>query len=78
MTNVPNEIREMWADVYKLFDMNYLMPNTEEAWGNFWEQALKLYDKYNRSKNIISLVIGVTDIIDNRMKQELHDAEKGK
>lgn len=73
MTNVPNNLREMWSDVYKLFDMNYLIPNTEEGWGSFWEQALKLYDKYNRSKSIIQMVITVTDLIEERQL-----AEKGK
>ena len=46
MTNVPQEIRDAWADVYRLFDMNYGMDGSKQAWTTYWEQANKLIQKY--------------------------------
>ena len=47
MTNCPDRIRDMWADIYRLFDAHYAMANTEEAWSEYWKQTGALYEKYH-------------------------------
>lgn len=47
ITNVPDNLREMWADIYKLYDINYNMKNTGEDWKKFWDQATELLHKHN-------------------------------
>ena len=73
MTNVPNEIREMWADVYKLFDLNYNLPNTAEAWSRFWEQAEQIRQKYPENPHLGAMIIVVSEMIEyNVTKKILH------
>lgn len=66
MTNVPNDIREMWADVYRLFDLNYNMKNDAESWQKFWEQAEQLNKKHN-NYYLMALVMIVSDMIEGHM-----------
>ena len=66
MTNVPKEIREMWADVYRLFDMNYNMNNDAESWKNFWEQANQINDKHN-NRYLMALVVIVSEMLEGHM-----------
>lgn len=69
MTNVPDNLREMWADIYRLFDINYKMPNTEDAWKKFWDQAVKIVDKYkNDCRFVENLVVIVSEILEEPMK----------
>lgn len=67
MTNVPNEIREMWSDVYKLFDVNYNMPNTPQAWETFWEQAQSIRKKH-KDPRFIELIVVVSEMLEDRIK----------
>lgn len=46
MTNVPKEIRDAWADVYKLFDISYNMDGSDDAWIQYWNRANQLIQKY--------------------------------
>lgn len=66
MTNVPNDIREMWADVYRLFDVNYNMTNDAESWKKFWDQAEQLNKKHN-NYYLMALVMIVSDMIEGHM-----------
>lgn len=76
MTNVPQELRDMWADLYRLFDINYLMPNTPEAWNKFWEQAMQLKIKHKDPPHFIEIVITISDMISDRMRDEMiHEHE---
>ena len=74
MTNVPQNLRDMWADIYRLFDANYLMPNTEESWNKFWEQAMRIKQKYD-SPHMMDLLIIVGDMIGDRQKAEQKPTE---
>lgn len=67
MTNVPTDIREMWADAYRLFDVNYNMGNTPEAWQQFWSQAQQVGSKYNNAM-FSKLVIMVSEMIEEQFK----------
>ena len=70
MTNVPTEIREMWSDLYKLFDINYLIPNTAEAWLRFWEQAKSLEQKHKGITRFVEMVVIVSEMIEDKFKGE--------
>ena len=63
MTNVPNEIREMWADVYRLFDVNYNMENNADSWKKFWDQAEVIRQKYDPYQ-VGALLLVVSDMIE--------------
>ena len=69
MTNVPPEIRELWTDLYKLFDYHYQMANTEEAWAEFWAEVKLLLEKHHQSKLIKDGSIMIADAIGEKMKQ---------
>lgn len=75
MTNVPNDIREIWREVYILFDTHYLMPNTAESWTAFWDDANKLYEKYGKNELLIGMLVMASSIIEHRMKQEQKEGE---
>ena len=72
MTNVPNNIREMWKDIYCLFDVNYNMQNTPEAWKSFWDQAAKIQEKYDEP-HLLGLIVIVSDMIEGHIvDKKLH------
>lgn len=66
MTNVPNDIREMWADVYRLFDVSYNMKNDAESWKRFWDSANQIRDKYE-CPELIGLLMVVSDMIEGHI-----------
>ena len=70
MTNVPDNLREMWADIYKLFDLNYKMENTSQAWNKYWDQVEQLLKKHNRYPYVMDLARIVSEMIEYRMKAE--------
>ena len=67
MTNVPQIIRDLWTDLYKLFDRNYMIPNTEEAWGKFWEEARQIDEKYHGCPYLPKAFDLVTAMIEARI-----------
>ena len=71
MTNVPQDLREMWADVYRLFDANYLLENTKEGWDKFWHDGGALMAKYRVKYPLISEMVMLTArMIEERIKRE--------
>ena len=66
MTNVPNDIREMWADVYRLFDSHWNMKHDAESWQQFWEQAQELNDKHH-NRHFMALAVIVSDMIEDHI-----------
>ena len=76
MTNVPDNLREMWADIYRLFDINYKMENNETAWTKFWNQATAIGNKYGNNKRLIEMVTIVSEMIEDRMKKDAENATK--
>lgn len=48
MTNVPDNIRNFWKDVYILFDKNYLMDvSSQDSWEKFWKDGCEIIEKYD-------------------------------
>ena len=72
MTNVPPEIREIWTDLYKLFDIHYRMQNTEQDWKEFWKHAQEIYRKHGKNERLFEMLVLVADIISDRMKAEMN------
>lgn len=64
MTNVPQTIREAWADVYKLFDLNYNMDGSEEAWIQYWKQANELIQKYGDEVPLLEMLEEVAHLLE--------------
>lgn len=75
MTNVPNAIREMWSDVYVLFDTHYLMPNTTEAWAEYWDCCVDLCAKWKSCKGIIIMMSMVSELLENVVKERQNAGE---
>lgn len=63
MTNVPEKIREAWADVYRLFDVSYQMDGSQEAWIQYWNKANKLVQKYGDEIPLLELLESVANMI---------------
>lgn len=74
MTNVPDTLRQLWHDVYVLFDTHYMMPNTTEAWDEYWGQVNALLAKYG--DHLWDLMMVVTEMISDKMR-ETASAEQG-
>ena len=55
MTNVPNDIRNAWADVYKLFDVSYGMDGSPGAWEKYWNTATELVKQYGDEIPLLEL-----------------------
>ena len=64
MTNVPERIREMWREVYVLFDKHFLMDaSKQESWDAFWEDAHPLVAKYQDIDSFIELIGVVSELL---------------
>ena len=64
MTNVPDRLRDMWREVYVLFDTHYLMDvENQDSWTQFWEDAKPIYEKYGDIDSLIDLLTFVSELI---------------
>ena len=77
MTNAPSDLREMWTDVYKLFDIHYKMQNTTEAWTEYWNHCSDLYEKHKKyQKRLIEMLNAVSGLIKDRIDEEELDKQR--
>jgi hypothetical protein len=60
----------MWTDVYKLFDINYLMKNDEGSWNKFWKQAEEIVKKHGNPPHLMEMITLAAQMIEDRMKAE--------
>ena len=66
MTNVPDDIRTLWTDLYKLFDVHFKMDiHSITDWNAYWADAQKIWEKSGREKAVLSLVTDTADLIVN-------------
>ena len=68
MTNVPPEIRQMWTDLYKLFDRHYLMDGSDEAWLAFHSEAKELWEKFDQNSRVGDGIVLIADWIGDRLR----------
>ena len=72
MTNVPQDIRDLWKEMYCLFDRNYLMPNIKEAWDKYWAEVEEIRKKYSSYSFLFSMIDLVTLMIETRMLENMN------
>ena len=71
MTNVPQEVRDIWTDLYVFFDKHWKMPNEDDAWRQYWRDAEVLFEKHHHDKLIMDGILElITNYISARMKAE--------
>ena len=70
MTNVPDPVREIWTEMYKLFDRYYKMENEVGDWKKFWDEVEELYRKHGKNVRIRDMALVVADMIGDCMKAE--------
>ena len=63
MTNVPKEIRNAWADVYKLFDISFNIDGSEEAWKQYWERANQVIQKYGDEIPLLEITVAIAHML---------------
>lgn len=64
MTNVPEPIRQAWKELYILFDTNYSMDGSQQAWEHYWEQANKLIQKYGDDVPLLEMTVSIAHMIE--------------
>ena len=69
MTNVPQKIRDAWADIYRLFDISYSMDGSEQAWIDYWNKANAIIQKYGDDIPLIDVCESVAHMIEHFVKQ---------
>ena len=79
MTNVPDRIREMWKDVYVLFDKHFLMDcSNQDSWKAFWADASELVSKYQDVDSFIELIGVISELLYKFYAKRISDGnEKG-
>lgn len=70
MTNVPQEIRNIWTEMYKVFDRHYLLEDSQEGWESYWHDAQSIWEKNGRNERISSGFGLLADVIGDRIKRE--------
>ena len=64
MTNVPDNIREMWKKIYILFDKHWNMDiHSETAWNDFWAEARDILDAHGDINGVEHLLHAVAEVI---------------
>ena len=64
MTNVPDDIRSIWTDLYKLFDIHFKMDvNSAEDWTKFWNDGSEIWEKSGRNRFVLALINDTADYI---------------
>ena len=72
MTNVPTDLREVWTDLYKLFDKHFLMNlDDQDDWKKYWADASNIIQKWNYMTCLIDFVTTIAEfIVKMRKRQE--------
>ena len=64
MTNVPDNIRSLWTEVYKLFDKHFLLnPYDDNAWDAFWDDARQIYADHPDIPGLMDLMNATSSIL---------------
>ena len=76
MTNVPQKIRDGWADIYRWFDANYNMDGSDEAWDAFWKTGLEIREKYKDEFPVDGILKTVGEMVGEIVMKRRNQAEK--
>lgn len=71
-TNVPDDLRSVWTDLYVLFDNHFLMDlDSQEAWEKYWTDVQALIEKWHYMPCLIDFVSTIAEfIVKMRKRQE--------
>lgn len=64
MTNLTNELRNMWSDAYKFHDSHVSLGDTEQDWLKVATDARDLCMKHNNHPFILELMVAVIADLD--------------
>lgn len=72
MTNVPTDLREVWTDLYKLFDKHFMMNlDDQDDWKKYWADASNIVQKWHYMPCLIDFVSTIAEfIVKMRKRQE--------
>ena len=71
MTNVPNDLRSVWTDLYVLFDKHFLMNlDSQEDWNKFWADASAIVEKWEYMPCLIDFVSTIAEFITKMQKRQ--------
>ncbi|MBP5442259.1 MAG: hypothetical protein J6Y60_03380 [Treponema sp.] len=65
MTNVPDYIREAWKDIYILFDSNFAMDGSEDAWEKFWLAGCELIKKHGDNVPLMEIIEAIAHMLES-------------
>lgn len=64
MTNVPDELRQVWKEIYIVFDKNYLMDTSkQESWNKYWDDATEVLKNHPEVPCLIDLFGTMSEMI---------------
>lgn len=66
---LPQELRDIWTDLYALHATFNGMGNTVDDWTTFWKTAVSVIRKHNDSKLAEELVMAVGGFLEHERKQ---------
>ena len=71
MTNVPDNIRAFWKEVYVLFDTYFRMDVKDaDTWNKFWADAEKIYHLHEDIPGCELLIHSVAELICNLAERD--------
>ena len=64
MTNVPDNIRQCWKELYILFDENYLMDGSDSAWEKYWLKVAEIIKTYGDDVPLLEITTAIAHMIE--------------
>ena len=69
MTNVPENIRQCWKELYILFDTNYNMDGSDAAWEQYWNTVADMIKKYGDDVPLLGVAEAIAHMIECFLNQ---------
>lgn len=78
MTNLPDNLRDLWKQLYVLFDRHYLMDiSSEEEWKSFWDDAIQIKNRHDTVPCLVDLLATLSDMIAKMAQERNRHESKG-
>lgn len=66
---LPQDLRDIWSDMYALHTNFNDMENSVEDWTAFWKTATSIVSKHNDNKLAYEIAIAIGNYLDHERKQ---------
>lgn len=66
---LPQNLRDIWADMYALHANFNDMGNSVEDWTAFWKTAASIMGKHNENKLCMEVVVAIGNYLEHERKQ---------